>query len=366
MLARNRVALARMEQAQADSQTRQDADQGQDSPSPLLRMAARRKQAAQADAAALQGAFRVAFGRMARGLPGFDAAAREISYGPSSLAEIVDLAEAGMFLAVLDGPDDRLGLAVLCPGLMAGLLEAITTGRIDDTGDLPDTPRKPTPTDAALLGPVIDALLTQITERLADRPEHVAFSGFSHGSFLDDPRPLGLLLEDVPYICARISAALGMAGRRGRCWLFLPAMPAQHASSAGQTPQAEADWPARLETVVSRSAVQLDAVLHRVRMSLSELSALSVGDCLCLPDSTLEALTLETLTGRPLAQARLGQARGHRAIRLTTELCADGPTEGLAQPVASVRLLTTPNRQAALDASSRDEDDAPQGSHQSA
>ncbi|MCC5993468.1 MAG: FliM/FliN family flagellar motor switch protein [Rhodobacteraceae bacterium] len=309
-------------------------------------MAARRKLAVQADVSALEAAFRVAFGRMARDLPGFSATASAAALRPASLAEIVDLAEPGMFLAMLDGQQEQLGLAMLCPTLMGALLEVTTTGQLWEDDVAPETPRKPTPTDAVLIAPVVDALLGQIAARLEGRAECDLFAGFGYGSFLDDPRPLGLVLEDIPYRLAQFDIAIGAAGRQGQCWLFLPerAPAAKHAQGHDSSEPAP-NWSERLEAAVHDSAVQLDAVLYRVRISLSELGQLSQGDVLCLPDSALEALRLETLDGQVLARARLGQTHGHRAVRMTS---APGSAEHPADaspPVVPARILPASGQQ---------------------
>ena len=323
-----------MEQVQAETEP------GRGGQGPLMQMAARRKQAAQADASAVEAALRVAFGRMARELPGFSASASAVALRPASLAEIVDLAEAGMFLAMLDGQEEQLGLAMLCPTLMGALLEVTTTGQLWEGDAAPETPRKPTPTDAVLIAPVVDALLGQIAERLEGRAECELFAGFGYGSFLDDPRPLGLVLEDIPYRLVQFDLGIGAAGRQGQCWLFLPERAVAKRAAGTQRPEPAPDWPERLEAAVQGSAVQLDAVLYRMRMPLSDLGQLSQGDVLCLPDSALEALRLETLDGQALARARLGQTHGHRAVRLTTSPGSAGQSAEAAPPVAPARLLS--------------------------
>ncbi|MGY6703789.1 FliM/FliN family flagellar motor switch protein [Roseinatronobacter sp.] len=301
-----------MDQAEAEQNNRTDGQ------NPLERMAARTRAAASAANSAFDGAIRVAFGRMARTRRGLDAAVTSVKMSPASLAEVVEIAEPGMFLSLLEGDGDRIGLAVMCHSLMAGLVEAVTTARVADT---PPNPRKPTRTDAALLAPLLDTLFQQISQRLAVAGGAAAlFDGYVYGSFLDDPRPLGVLLEDVPYQILRLRVEFDDGPREGKMYLVLPDVGQdQGTAGPGQDTTRQAQWTAQLEATVCAAEVQLDAVLCRMQMKLSAVSTLKRGDVLCLPESALEALSLETLKGHVVAKARLGQARGQRAVRLTTQ-----------------------------------------------
>ena len=75
------------------------------------------------------------------------------------------------------------------------------------------------------------------------------------------------------------------------------------------------DWRRRLERLVSRSEVSVDAVLHRQTMPLRRLEGLKPGDTLlldCPPDPPVALLVGTT----PIGQGRLGHAGGRLAIRL--------------------------------------------------
>lgn len=323
-----------MDQAEAEQNSRTDRQP------PLERMAARTRAAASADNAAFDGAIRVAFGRMARTRRGLDAAVTSVKMSPASLAEVVEIVEPGMFLSLLEGEGDRIGLAVMCHSLMAGLVEAVTTARV---ADAPPNPRKPTRTDAALLAPLLDILFQHIAQRLAVAGGAAAqFDGYVYGSFLDDPRPLGVLLEDVPYQMLRLRVQFGDGPREGDMYLVLPDVAqAQGATGPAQDTTRQAQWTAQLEATVCTAEVQLDAVLCRMQMKLSAVSTLKRGDVLCLPESALEALSLETLKGHVVAKARLGQARGQRAVRLTSQP-GEAPEDydvPFTLPVSAARIL---------------------------
>lgn len=322
-----------MDQAEAEHTNRTDRQ------NPLARMATRARAAASAESAVFEGAVRVAFGRMARSRRGLDATATSVKMSAASLAEVVDIAEPGMFLSLLDGAEDQIGLVLMCHNLMAGLVEAVTTARVSDA--VPAL-RKPTRTDAALLAPLIDLLFQQIAQRLDGAPQRDQFDGYVYSSFLDDPRPLGVLLEDVPYQIVRLAVQFAQGPREGSLYLILPDAAFGHEpTGASQNDAQKEDWGTRLAATVTASEVQLDAVLCRMQMKLSAVSTLTRGDVLCLPESALEALSLETLNGHVVAKARLGQARGQRAVRLTTQPgeVLDDHDVPFTLPVSAARVL---------------------------
>ncbi len=286
--------------------------------SALGQMAVRHRAAAAQERAAFAATLRVAFGRMAAECPGLEGVVREVSIEQAGLGEVIEQAEPGMFLSLLEGQGERMGLIMACPAVLAAMVEARATGRVDQC--LP-RPRRPTRTDAALLAPMIDAFLRLMESRCAELPQAGLVSGYVYGSFLDDPRPLGLMLDDGRYSMIRMQVSLGFGAKEG-VWTVV--LPLADPSDACAAPKAESDevardWRARLEAAVSSSPVQMDAVLCRVRISLTEALRLRPGDVLRLPESALESLALETITHQPMGIGRLGQARGQRAVRLTAE-----------------------------------------------
>ena len=287
-------------------------------PTALGQMASRHRIAAEKERAAFEGALRVAFGRMAADCPGLEGMVSQVSLQNASLAEVIEQAEPGMFLALLEGQKERMGLVMICPVTLAGMIEAQATGRVENS--LP-TRRKPTRTDASLLAHLIVAFLRHLEARCAALPQAELVSGFDYGSFLDDPRPLGLMLDDGDYLTVRLHVSLGAGAKEGEWILVLPRSEATqlHDGEGHAAETASRDWEARLEATVRKSPVHLEAVLCRIQMPLTEALRLRPGDLLRLPDSALEALALESITHQPLGIGRLGQARGQRAVRLTAE-----------------------------------------------
>ena len=165
-------------------------------------------------------AVRMALARAGQGVPGLDLRITELTDGRHVLAELLDMIPDHALLAMLEGPAEGLGLVAVAPPVLSGIVEVQTTGRLAKD-ERP--PRKPTRTDAAMTVGLVDQALTELNEELADTSDIVWAGGFHFASFLDDPRPLGLLLEDIAYRVFTVTVTLGDGGRNGRsCWRFRP------------------------------------------------------------------------------------------------------------------------------------------------
>lgn len=279
------------------------------------------------------------------------------------LAEALDLIDDDGFLALLAQPGQSGpgALAILDAGLFAALIEALTMGRLGPAPVGP--PRRPTATDAALLGAVIDRLLADLDRDLrADRG--LAAGGEGEGPWqmargLADPRLLGAILDDGPYRLAQVPVVLadasGGTGRAGRLGLLVPVPqgvetgsaarggPARGGAEKAGTAPAEAAagvapdaFGPAFETAVQAAPVLLTAVLGRVSLPLERALGLAVGQRLELPLAALEEVGLVGLDGQVHALARLGQSRGMRAVRI---LSLDAPAPLAATPTACANTL---------------------------
>lgn len=241
----------------------------------------------------------------------------------ASLAELLEFPESLSLLAVLEGPGEGTGLLVLSPPVLQAMIEMQTMGRVQSATA---QPRKPTRTDAAMVAGLIDAALTGLEQVLAQEADLVWAGGFRYASFLDDPRPLGLLLEDCAYRVLRAEVALAGGARRGEVLLALPAegrgsLPAV----AAPPPLPEEAGPAfarALAEQVEASGAVLQAVLARVTLPLSAVMGLAPGEVLALPMAGLDRISLEGSDGRRVAEGKLGQNRGMRALRLAVQPAA--------------------------------------------
>jgi flagellar motor switch protein FliM len=266
--------------------------------------------------------WRLALARATRDAMGLDLDFRKLTITRLSLVEILDIAPERALLALLDGPAAGLGVIMLAPPVTSALIEMQTVGRLSTA---PAAPRRPSRIDAAMVAGVIDRALSGLDEALADEADLSWAGGFRYASYLEDARPLALMLEEDMYRVLTAEVALGggtgggPGGREGTIVLVLPA------EGRGERPVIASDpdenvapqFTAALQAQVMQSDCRLDAVVGRLTLPLRQIMALEVGETLLLPSAALDSIALETLDGRRVAQARLGQHRGMRALKLS-------------------------------------------------
>ncbi len=298
-------------------------------------MAAARLELAEGGPGADRG-WRIALGRAARDALNLPLEVTALALEKRSLAELLELTPDRALIAVLEGPGDGLGVIILSADILAGMTEQLTVGRVNPG---PATARKPTRTDAAMVAGTIDAALTELEMALAEEADLVWAGGFRYASFLDDPRPLGLLLDDCPYRLLRAEVTLALGTKKGEILLALPAdgRGQRLVNYRGKTKPSE-QGPAFSQALaerVSGADCTLVAVVARLSMPLAAVMALVEGQILPLPMAALDRISVEGIDGRRLAEGMLGQNRGMRAIRLIpmTGSGQIGETQGhLARP----------------------------------
>lgn len=273
------------------------------------------KQGGPRKGAGLERVWALALARAARDEAGLALALLEPRVSVLSLAEVLELPPEQALIAVLDeGGGPGLGLMLLSPEVVAGMVEQMTTGQVQ-AGSV--APRRPTRTDAALLAPLIDAALVALEAGLAGEAadEGAWAEGYRFASTVPDARALGLLLEDVSYrvLQGRVDLANGAKG--GEVVLALP----DQRRAVPQAPIAPelGDFSADLVAQIEASPVRIDAVLLRLSLPLGVVLSLEQGQVIDLAQADLGRIALEGSDGRQVAQGRLGRQGGMRAVRVT-------------------------------------------------
>lgn len=259
--------------------------------------------------------WRLALARATRDAMGLDLEVRSLAVARFSLAEILECVPDRALLALLDGPQGGLGVLMLSPMVTASLIEMQTLGRL--AAQTP-APRRPSRIDAAMVAGVIDRALAGLDETLAEEADLCWAGGFRYASWLEDARPLALMLEEDAYRVLTAGVGLGTGGRDGQVILVLPAEgKGERPTLATEASESAApQFTQDLQAQVLQADCRLDAVVGRLRLPLHRIMALSVGETLVLPSAALDAIALETLDGHRIAGARLGQHRGMRALKL--------------------------------------------------
>ena len=249
-----------------------------------------------------------------------------------SLSELLDLPPARALIAVLDGPEEGIGLLVLSPDVLAGMVEVQTMGRVTAQAPLP---RKPSRTDAAMVAGFVDQALEDLEMALAAEADLIWTGGFRYASFMDDPRPLGLMLEDASYRTLVAEVRLEDGAKTGQIILALPAHGRGHLPHG--VPLADLDvagsFADALGAQLAQASCALDVVVGRISLTLEALMALGVEDVLPLARAGLDRVSIEGTNGARVAEGRLGQSRGQRAVMLTViGQKADVPVATVALP----------------------------------
>lgn len=263
--------------------------------------------------------WRMALARSARDRLGLVLDVTGLRIKAQSLAEVLELPFEYALIAVLQGPAEGMGLMVLSADVLAALIEVQTYGRV---GTAPVDPRKPTRTDAAMVAPLLDAALIELEQQLAEEADLIWAGGFRYASFLDDARPLGLLMEDVGYRLLSAEVSLGIGARKGMIYMVLPAkgrgVSPSYASPALQEEASGAQsFTHNFAAQVEASSCILEAVLAQVSLPLAQVMALDVGAVVPLGRAAIDKLQLMGANGLTLTEGKLGQQRGMRAIRLS-------------------------------------------------
>lgn len=277
--------------------------------------------------------WRLALARAARDAMGLDLEFRGLMISRQSLAEILEQVPDLALIALLDGPRGGLGVIMLAPMVTATFIEKQTLGRL--SGQTP-APRKASRIDAAMVAGVIDRALAGLDEALAEEADLTWAGGFRYASYLEDARPLGLMLEEDAYRVLSAEVALGGSGREGRVILVLPAV-GKGAVPVPQPGEEEVEAPqftAALSAQVMQADCRLDAVIGRLTLPLRQIMAMQTGETLVLPSAALDAISLETIEGRRVAVARLGQNRGMRALKLNEAVTVRAQVPQAARPAA--------------------------------
>ncbi len=291
-------------------------------------------------------AWRLALARAARDQLKMTVGFSNIAGAQSSLTEVLETPMQRALILMLQGPGDAMGLMVLSGPMLAAMIEMLTLTRLAPTGPDEADLRKPTRTDAAMAVEFVDAALAGLEGGLTEADGAAWAKGYRYAAFIDDPRPLHLMLEDGEFHLLTTDLALEDGTRTGQVTLALPEGAAADfgaglagagqlgaglagagiggfdlgldLSSQGDDSAAQdMDFQIELAAQVQDLPAQVDAALSHITLPLERVLRLQVGEVLPLVGASLDAIGLYGLDGRRVAGARLGQNRGMRALRLT-------------------------------------------------
>lgn len=279
------------------------------------------------DAADPPALWRRAVSRGLHGAIGMQARLTAFEQADLSPGDLLRLPGASDLVALLEGAGGGFGLAILDPALLASMVEMQTAGRV---APRPAPERVPTDTDAAMVADPLDRVLALLEAGGEDGADPVR--GLRYATRVQRPEALAPRLADVPHRLFALTLDLGQGARVGVLRLAVPQ--GVETPGAAAAPDRCPDWQDRLSGAVLRGAVTLDARLPGLRLSVADLAALAPGAVLPLEPEALTQARL-VVRGHEVARARLGQAQGFRALRLS--LAAD-PSDAPGDPAGPIRV----------------------------
>lgn len=289
-------------------------------PSVLRRKTAAGQQQHQARSVTVAKAMRLSIAKV--GLDVFDMAMQAIGLlvEDRNQEACIDMMDAANLLVLLDGPQGRVGAAMIDAGLVGGLIQQQTMGRVvAPVGD----PREMTATDAAMCAPLLDALFDKASTAVEDEADRLLLRGFTFGARSEEPRLVAMALEDAEYRVIRLTLDLAKGVRQGDLVLFLPPVPPHDPDGGGLDASDDAGQaehgPRNMTDVVMLLEAELMVQLCHVRMNLSDLTRLSPGDAVLLPPGTFPKTRIMAQSGKCLGTGTLGQVDGQRALKIDRE-----------------------------------------------
>ncbi|MEL7013966.1 MAG: FliM/FliN family flagellar motor switch protein, partial [Pseudomonadota bacterium] len=271
-------------------------------------------------------AARVSLERISDRLFGLRLSVRTVEQVNKTLSELRDVVSGDRLIMLLDaygdfsGDDAQAGVSgraavILDRGLVQTLVEVQTRGRITEA-ELEDRPF--TQTDAAVTAQLIDPVLASVDEMMATTPQSPDPLRLRFGDKVEDGRALLLALEAPDYIVFRISLDIEAGMRSSEVLLAIPEDMLRPPPPAKDPTDTDADA-FDLSAMALSAPIALNAVIARVKVPLSRVSALKPGDTLAVERSALTTTELIGSKGFLLGKVTLGQMNGFRAVRLAPE-----------------------------------------------
>ncbi|KIC25517.1 MULTISPECIES: FliM/FliN family flagellar motor C-terminal domain-containing protein [unclassified Leisingera] len=211
-------------------------------------------------------------------------------------------------LVVLDCPQGRLGAASMDAATVTALIQQQTIGAV--IGKAPSE-RHYTPTDAAMTADFLERSFAKVVAMLDGQTDQSLFSGYRFGAQVENVRSLVLGMEADDYRVIELNLDLACGAMQGVMKLILPEPTAEEL----QDGQGSANGPS-LGASLDSIRAELTAVLCKMRVPVQQFASLKIGDSIPLDSAFLYETDLLTIGGKPVAQGRLGQMNGSRAVRL--------------------------------------------------
>ncbi len=266
-----------------------------------------------ARAMTVQKALRVSIAKVADETLELPMAALSISDSSVANDELADSLEEGAILVLFDGPYGAPALITADAQFCGGIVQQMTMGKVlPDKGDT----RALTRTDAAIIAPLIEDLMHRVAAITEDPEDAKTFQGYRFGAMAEDQRIALMALEAPNYQVHALTLDISKGVRQGKLSIYLPCLDEADLIDLPTEDESEdAEPPVTMTDTVLRVEAELDVVLCKVTLELSEVHALHEGQLIPVPPKTFPHVTITGLTGGAVATGVIGQIDGQRAVQ---------------------------------------------------
>lgn len=211
-------------------------------------------------------------------------------------------------LILLEGQNGEPGALAMDMQVMAGLVEFQTLGQVVPK---PVTDRVPTKVDAALITPFLEDALMRYVRMLAEEGEAPYWlQHYKFGAMMQDTRTLSLAMTAQDYHMFVLDVKLERGKKTGTMALLFPDVRVL-VNEPEEDAQTDAE---KFQNGVKQASTVLTAVVSKISLPIAQIQGLQVGDTLPLGEEAMQNATLEALTGEEIAEVRIGQLNGMRAV----------------------------------------------------
>ncbi|MEP5153415.1 hypothetical protein [Planktotalea sp.] len=232
------------------------------------------------------------------------------------LSDMVEQLDENWALFPLIHDDGSIGAMCIDPATNTAFVEQQTLGRVNAATS---TSRKLTRTDKALALPFSDKFLRLFDKALEGAPTGYWTRGYRTEDAVETRHLMVLLLDASEYRGFEMSSEIAGSDRKSLIRLFLPMKePVQPKSLKSNKKDKEKPAKARpkLRNAALAASVEVDAIMCKITIPLTELHGLKEGQLLPLPKNAAQSAKLQDKIGQTALPVRLGQLHGMRAVRL--------------------------------------------------
>lgn len=236
------------------------------------------------------------------------------------LSEVVEQIHDDWALFPLLHDDGSVGVICIDPPSNIAFVEQQTLGRV---AKKEAAVRKLTRTDKALSMAFLDRFMRLFDDALVDAPTAYWTRGYRTQDAVETRHLMVLLLDASEYRGFEMTCEIVDVARTGAIRFFLPIKdPArENLPRACKMAKLEPDRASpKLRSAALAARVEMDAIMCKITMPLSQLSRLKLGQLVPLPQNAAQQARLQDKLGKTSLPVSLGQLHGMRAVRLAPNL----------------------------------------------